>query len=339
MENWCLVTAVCLVVGCSRRRLEEVRADPPPVPSSGANSAASASASASIDPDEPPAWPEGKRALEPFLSIAPATIPSDAFTTVTTTGFSYAPKGFDPAHAKPTRTWHMADGSDLLEFVHDGASDFESVVAVKRAGKIVSSFASVRDLAVDAAGSRFALAYTRKTSTGAYVLAHEIVDSATGAQSPVPRMPCTHSLRFDGGRLLGQGYVFDKPFVPHASICILDPGGKLLVAIDAGLHNHHAAAADYINMTSGVLEKDPGVVWATREYEPFGGYDLTLLDTSPPHGRKIARLETNEQLGDLLHLEIDLAATTMASTKVRFRTNDMSDVWSAWVEVPLVDAP
>lgn len=236
----------------------------------------------------------------------------------------------------------MPDGSDVIGFtLDDGASDFKEYVAVARGGKVVRTFDYVFDYSVDTVGGHLAISHVAPDTSGTRVATSEIIDVASGSTSPMPTMPCTTSTQFvaSGTRVLANGYVFDAPFKPHAWICLFDTVGKLLVQIDAGLHNHHAASIDFINIRTSVLAKDPTVVWAIREYESYGNYDITLLDTRAPNARKVARLPTPGQLGSPSNLEIDLAETTIASSEVRYRAKSPEGWWWKWQTAKLVDAP
>ena len=349
-------------LGCSRHETG-VRKDSPSPPAS-----ASAVKTAPEDPTSPPndsstalpslptseaphetseaphptEAPEEKPKLVPFLSVVTSGIPSGAYSSVATTAKTYAPAGFDPLHAKPTLSWHLPGGSDVLAFEQIGdPNNFQYFVAVTNSGKLMKGYDTVEAYAVDPIGGHIALVHARPDAGGKRVWAQEIIDVPSGATSPLPRMSCLRDLSFvDGGaRLFAQGWEYDAPEAPHAHICLFDTVGKLMVNVEAGLYNRHAAAADYINMTSGVLAKDPEVVWATREYEWGGNYDLTLLDTRPPYARKVARLPTPGQLGSTSNLEIDLADTTMGSTEVRYRGRSGAGWWWKWQTAELVDAP
>lgn len=339
-----LVGASALGLGCDRRD-DWVRADPTTLKASASSSTkasatptptASSSAGPTTATDEDDSEPK----LVAFLTFLPPALPGSSpakgpFAT------SHAGKGFDPLKAKPDRTWSFPDGSEVREFEQWGASDFQAFLAVVRGGKLVWAYDTVLGYAVEPRHGRIALDHVRADPGGKRVAAREIIDVAAATVSPLPITSCTNGLSWaDGGaRLVGDGFEFDAPFVPHAYICVFDGVGKLLARVDAGVHPHHAASIDFINMASGLLPKDPEVIWATREYEPYGNYDLTLIDTRPPHARKVARLPTPLQLGSPTNLEIDLASTTMSSTDVRYRGKDTAGTWGKWQTATFVDAP
>ena len=337
---------LCAVLACSRRTTEPranellvaAKADAGLHPG---KAAASVEPSAEITPSPSVTAPEPKVPLTAFLSIVPNTIPSGAYDRRPAPhAKTYAKKGFDPLTAAGGQTFHLSGGNDVHAFtLNDGMSDFKQYVATARGGKVVSTFDYVLAYAVDVSGGHLALHHARADAGGKKVFAREILDVASGSLSPLPELPCSQQYQFVEGGLLTHGFVADQPATPHAWMCLFDTVGKLMVQIDAGLHNHHAASIDFINMSASVLAKEPHVVWATREYQPYGNYDLTLLDMNPPHARKVARLSTPGQPGRPENLEIDLAETTMGSTEVRYRAKSPEGWFWKWQTTKLVDAP
>jgi hypothetical protein len=342
--RWLLVIALA---ACSRKQVSASAdsvdaAQPPPSVSTTAKALIelppaipSVTAPAAPEPEPP------KPKLVPFLSIAAATIPPGAYDRPAEPfAKTYAPKGFDPLKAPKGQVFHLPGGHDVHAFqLSDGASDFKDYVAVTHGGKVTNTFDYVYAWSVDTAGGHLALNHARPDATGKKVRAREILDVASGSISPLPNLPCVDGFQFVDGRLLAMGYVFDKPYTPHAWICVFDVVGKLMVNIDAGLHNHHAASIDFINWRVGALAKQPAVIWALREYENYGNYDITLIDTNPPHARKYARLPTPGQLGSTTNLELDLAETTMASDEIKFRGKSPEGWWWKWQTAKLQSDP
>lgn len=336
---------LCALLACSRRapppRADEITASKKADAASKPPASGEASVTVTPPSSATAVASEPKVPLTPFLSMAPNTIPSGAYHRPPAPhATTYAPKGFNPLTASGGQTFHLPGGLDVHAFtLNDGMSDYKHYVATATGGKLVNTFDYVVTYAVDVRGGHLALHHARVDGSGKKVFASEILDLASGSWSPLPDMPCTGEYHFVDGGLLTHGWVDDKPATPHAWICLFDTVGKLMVQIDAGLHNHHAASSDYINMRSGVLSKEPHVVWATREYQSYGNYDITLLDTHAPHARKMARLSTPSQPGSLANLELDLAETTMVSSEVRYRAKSLEGWYWKWQTAKLFEAP
>ncbi len=351
---WASVVALA-AFGCDRSA-PAVHADVTAKSTPSASTSAKASASAAPvpsdtvveTPEEPPAIadaaPEPKPKLVPFVSILPAVIPADAFLRKPVGVSSLMPPGFDRLKEKPAHTWRLADGAELRSFEFPGASDMQTFLVVVRSGVIVLTFDFVDVFSLDETHAHLAISHMRRdpAHTGKWVPADEIVELASGTTTALPSMNCTSERHFvDGGKkLVTGGWTFDAPFVPHAYVCLFDDAGKLLVYLDAGVHNHHAASIDYIRWSFGVLDADPEVIWVTREYEAYGNFDVTLFDTRPPNARKWARLATPSGPGGAPNVEFDFATTTIASSEVTFRGATWDGSWKwKWQKAKLHDAP
>ncbi len=297
----------------------------------------STSSVAAPDPPDPP--PK----LAPFLSVVSPVAPAPAPTK----GYSAKPPaGFDVR--KGSKVFHLPDGDLYAKSFETGPSDAEYFLSLVRGGVEVKAFPQVRQFTVDPLAGRVALLHT-VGGPGGSLRVREIVDLTTLTSTSLPTMPCTDELTWvdDGKALLGQGFVHDPADHPETSqvwVCLFAPSGKLLAKLDGGRHPHHAASSDYVNTVVGVLPKEPSVVFLTREYRPYGNYDVTFVDTRPPHARKVARLNTPAKPGEIdgpRGVEMDLATMTLASsTELRFRGKKFGEGWWwQWQTTKLVDAP
>lgn len=294
---------------------------------------------APIPPEDAAVAPVPLPKLVPFLSVVTPVVPPPAPAK----GYLHPPPaGFDVR--KGGDVFHLPDGDLYARSYPTGPSDSAWSLSLVRSGVEVKAFPQVSTFTVDAAHGKLALTETRSEPKGA-IVARELVDLTTLARTPLPTAPCTSTLAFaDEGRVLvGHGFVHDVAHHPETSqvwVCLFDATGKLLAKLDGGLHPHHAASADYVNVAVGVLPKEPAVVYLTREYVPYGNYDVTFVDTRPPHARKVARLPTPAEPGQLAALDLDVATTTLAATEVRFRGQKFGDGWWwKWQTAKLVDVP
>ncbi len=290
---------------------------------------------------EPPPDPPPK--LGPFLSVvapvAPTPAPAKGY-------LSKPPAGFDVR--KGGDVYHLADGDLYANSFMTGPSNSEWFLSLVRGGVEVKAFPQVWQFTLDPERKRLALHETR-TGPGGPLRFREILDLTTLTSTPLPHTPCTDRLAWvdDGKLLLGDGFVHDPADHPETSqvwVCLFDSSGKLLAKLDGGRHPHHAAAENYVNALAGVLPKDPSVVFLFREYRSHGNYDVTFIDTHPPHTRKIARLNTPAepgQMGSPKQVEMDLATMTLATaTELRFRGKKYGESWWwQWQTTKLVDAP
>lgn len=211
------------------------------------------------------------------------------------------------------------------------------MLAVQRDGKIVATYSMVRRYTVEPKANLLVLAYS-KVVDGKKRFATDVVDLKTLGVSPLPNLACVDTLTFDldGTRIVTTGFSVDKEMNAHAEICVFDSVGKVLVRLDAGTHILHAASSHFIRMPTGVLPAQPSVVWAMREYEGYGDFDLTLIDTAPPHTVKVARLPTPAGNGGALaSVELDLEKLSLESTEVRYRGKNSQGWYWQWTTRPL----
>jgi hypothetical protein len=286
------------------------------------------------DPTAPAPDPPPK--LVPFLQVVAPVAPAPAAVK----GYAFAPPpGLDPR--KGGKAFPLKDGTLYAVDYPTGPNDSQWLLSIVRGGVEVRAFPQVTSFSVDASHDRLALQHTKPGPLSV----RAIVDLATSAETLLPQMPCTDRLSWadDGKLLLGNGFVHDYAVLPGSSqvwVCLFDASGKLLTKLDGGRHNHHAGAADYVRDSVGVLAKDPFVVFLTREYEPYGNFDVTFIDTRPPHARKVARLSTPAKIGVLEDLEIDVSTLTLSDTEVRFRGKRAgTGAWWKWQTAPLIVAP
>jgi hypothetical protein len=337
-----VIASLLVIVSCSRSTVTSTNENAAPKKKVDKEPEKKEAPAVTEEADAAPLADEGddKRKLEAFLKVIPANVPTGAYAHAPVKGAAPVPKGFDPLTAKGTTTKYPDSDVKVID-LELGASSFGWAIAVIRGGKVATLYDDVQHYALDPVGGHLALDHVRAEG-GKRVRVRELVDVAKASTSPLPTMHCTDTIQFveGGSRVLGYGFEAEKPGMPHAYICMFDVVGKLLLEIDAGPHFHHAASIDFINWHVGVLPKDPAVVYATREYRPYGNYDLMLLDTRPPHAGKLARLATpNLQPSDPRNVELDLAETTMASAEVKFRAKSPAGWFWKWQNKKLADVP
>lgn len=262
-------------------------------------------------------------------------VPASAYTRALSTEVERT--AIDPLVAKPESETKLADGGRVSFFADHGASDLRWLVTVRRNEKIVATYAMVRRYAVEPKVGLLALEYTRVVD-GKKRYATDVVDLKTLGRSPLPNLVCVDHMSFqlDGTRLITTGFSIDKNLDAIAEICVFDVVGKLLAQLDAGRHIAHAAANHFIRMPAGLLRDAPTVVWAMREYQGYGDFDLTMIDTAPPHAVKVARLPTPAGNGGALEsVELDFEKLTLASTEVRYRGKNGQGWYWQWTTRPL----
>lgn len=343
-----LLLVPLFTAACSREPSPSPSPDPtPPVvastaPSPSAPPSASPpkvvvpSSAPSTEPPPSPPPPTALPKLTPFLKLVTGPVPPSAWVHRPSEDIDRAPPGFDPKAAKPESLTKLSDGGALLVFGHHGPSDAQWMLAVQRDGKIVATYSMVREYTVEPKAGLLALRYT-KVVDGKARFATDIVDLKTLALSPLPNLTCVDRLTFRGdSTLFATGFSVDKEMNAHAEICVFDSVGKVLVRLDAGTHILHAASSHFIRMPTGVLPAQPSVVWAMREYEGYGDFDLTLIDTAPPHTVKVARLPTPAGNGGALaSVELDLEKLSLESTEVRYRGKNSQGWYWQWTTRPL----
>ena len=333
------------LLACSREATPAARDTPeaaaPSAPSSASTTPLPEPKTATIPSaaptSEPPPPPKPLPTLAPFLQVLSAPVPASAYARRLSEDVDRAAPGFDPKVAKPESVTPLADGAAVLAFGQHGPSDLQWTLAVRRDGKIVATYGMVRRFVVEPKAGLLALVYT-KVADGKKRFATDVVDLKTLGLSPLPTLVCVDTMSFDldGTRLVTTGFSVDKDQDASAEICVFDAVGKLLARLDGGTHILHAAASHFVRMPAGVLREAPTVVWAMREYQGYGDFDLTMIDTAPPHAVKIARLPTPAGNGGALaSVELDFTKLTLDSTEVRYRGKNGQGWYWQWTTRPL----